>query len=84
MLNHINLLLIFTPSLFKIIFKNIFLSMPISSVEGASGKRVMYIGLHFVSINLALVLYFQIIFYITLKASSVLHTPQVEVVQKVR
>jgi hypothetical protein len=58
--------------------------MPSSSVEGASGKRVMYIGLHFVSINLVSVLYFQIIFCITVKASSVLHSPQVEVVHKVR
>jgi hypothetical protein len=58
--------------------------MPSSSVEGASGKRVMYIGLHFVSVDLVSVLYFQIIFCITVKASSVPHNPQVEVVHMIR
>ena len=58
--------------------------MPSSSVEGASGKRVMYVGLHFVWVSFVSVLYFQIIFCITVKASSVLHNPQVEVVHKIR
>ena len=58
--------------------------MPSSSVEGASGKRVVYIGLHFVSINLVSVLYCQIIFSSIVKASWVVHSRQVEVLHKVR
>ena len=58
--------------------------MPSSSVEGASGKGVMYTGPQFISINLVSVLYFQIIFCITATAYSALHNPQVEVVHKIR